>query len=47
MLKLVSADLIDEDDELVPPVALRVDPEGAGTALFFFFSVADDSRGVV
>jgi hypothetical protein len=50
MLELVSAEFIDDADEVVPfwvSVCLRANPEGRATGLFFFFSAAVESRGVV
>jgi hypothetical protein len=49
MLELVSAEIIDDDDEIVPSwmsVFVRANPEGRGAAFFFFFSVAVESREV-
>jgi hypothetical protein len=50
MLELVSAEFIDDDDEIMPSwltVLVRVNPEGRAMAFFLFFSVAIESKGVV
>jgi hypothetical protein len=49
MLELVTAEFIDEDDEIMPSwltVLVRVNPEGRVAAFFFFFSVAVKSGEV-
>lgn len=50
MLDLVSAEFIDDDDEITPSllaVLARANPEGRAAAFFFVFSVAVESGEVV
>ena len=50
MLELVSAEYIEEDDEIEPSLMLicaRVDPEGRVPAFFFLFSGAVEIGEVV